>query len=67
MEKQSNKSAVVNCPNCGELVTWEKSSLYRPFCSERCKLLDLGSWATNAYRVPDNEESQQDNTPPELL
>jgi endogenous inhibitor of DNA gyrase (YacG/DUF329 family) len=61
MEKQSSKPPIVNCPNCGELVAWEKSSKYRPFCSERCKQLDLGSWATNSYRIPDDEELKDNN------
>ncbi|MDR2113454.1 MAG: DNA gyrase inhibitor YacG, partial [Candidatus Accumulibacter sp.] len=30
---------------------------YRPFCSERCKLIDLGAWASEAYRVPTREEA----------
>jgi endogenous inhibitor of DNA gyrase (YacG/DUF329 family) len=33
-------------------VTWSKDSPYRPFCSERCKLLDLGAWAEESYRIP---------------
>jgi len=41
----------VRCPTCRQLVRWEASP-YRPFCSERCKLQDLGAWATERYRVP---------------
>jgi endogenous inhibitor of DNA gyrase (YacG/DUF329 family) len=33
-------------------VAWSPESRYRPFCSERCKLIDLGAWATEKYRVP---------------
>lgn len=40
----------VKCPICKKEVRW-KDSLYRPFCSERCKLIDLGSWATEKYRI----------------
>jgi endogenous inhibitor of DNA gyrase (YacG/DUF329 family) len=43
---------IVNCPRCGALVEWRPESRYRPFCSERCKLIDLGAWATESYRVP---------------
>lgn len=42
----------VNCPRCGTPVEWTPESRYRPFCSERCKLIDLGAWATERYRVP---------------
>jgi uncharacterized protein len=43
---------VVPCPQCGKSVEWTLASRWRPFCSERCKLIDLGAWATEAYRVP---------------
>jgi uncharacterized protein len=43
---------IVKCPNCGKPVPWTPESAYRPFCSERCKTLDLGAWASEAYRVP---------------
>ena len=43
---------VVACPTCGAAVEWSAQSRFRPFCSERCKLIDLGAWATEKYRVP---------------
>ncbi|MDP2562031.1 DNA gyrase inhibitor YacG [Psychrobium sp. 1_MG-2023] len=36
----------VNCPTCDKTVLWIKESTFRPFCSERCKLIDLGEWAS---------------------
>jgi uncharacterized protein len=42
----------VPCPACGTQVTWSTENKFRPFCSERCKMVDLGQWATEAYRVP---------------
>jgi hypothetical protein len=33
-------------------VEWAATSRWRPFCSERCKTIDLGAWAAEAYRVP---------------
>lgn len=36
----------VKCPQCGKTVTWTPENSYRPFCSERCKLIDLGEWAS---------------------
>ncbi|MCC6609838.1 MAG: DNA gyrase inhibitor YacG [Burkholderiales bacterium] len=41
----------VLCPSCGAQVAWVSENRYRPFCSERCKLADLGAWATEQYRV----------------
>lgn len=43
---------IVNCPHCGAAVVWGPQSPYRPFCSERCRKIDLGAWASDAYRVP---------------
>jgi endogenous inhibitor of DNA gyrase (YacG/DUF329 family) len=43
---------IVNCPRCGGPVQWTSENRCRPFCSERCKLIDLGAWATESYRVP---------------
>ena len=36
---------VVTCPQCGASVPWTAESKWRPFCSERCKVIDLGDWA----------------------
>jgi uncharacterized protein len=41
----------VRCPTCRRLTVWEGNP-YRPFCSERCKLQDLGNWASERYRIP---------------
>ncbi|MXY90301.1 MAG: DNA gyrase inhibitor YacG, partial [Gammaproteobacteria bacterium] len=35
----------INCPNCGKEVEWSKDNRFRPFCCERCRLIDLGEWA----------------------
>jgi len=42
----------VKCPRCAKLVAYTRENPYRPFCSERCKLIDLGQWADGSYRVP---------------
>jgi hypothetical protein len=46
----------VACPSCGKEVVWVTTNPYRPFCSERCKNIDLGAWATERYRVAATEE-----------
>ncbi len=42
----------VNCPTCKEIVTWSEDSPYRPFCSQRCKLIDFGEWASERNTIP---------------
>lgn len=44
------------CPTCKKITTWEENP-WRPFCSERCKLIDLGKWATEEYRIDDSTGS----------
>ena len=46
----------VNCPHCGSQVAWVIENRYRPFCSERCKLVDLGDWAMERHRVTGQEQ-----------
>jgi hypothetical protein len=42
----------VDCPTCGKTVAWDPENRWRPFCSERCKLIDLGEWLTEQHRIP---------------
>ena len=42
---------VVNCPTCAAKVEWTEANKFRPFCSERCKQIDLGAWASESYRI----------------
>jgi uncharacterized protein len=53
------KPPVVTCPTCGKNVLWTTDNAWRPFCSERCKLIDLGAWATEKFRVPIVEEKDE--------
>lgn len=41
----------ITCPNCQKTGTWTKDNPFRPFCSERCKLIDLGSWASEEHKI----------------
>lgn len=47
---------IVNCPICIKPVLWNPSSKYRPFCSERCQLIDLGEWANEEKRIASVED-----------
>jgi uncharacterized protein len=57
------KVRTVSCPRCGAKVKWSPDSPFRPFCSERCKQIDLGAWASESYRVPESSgPDEQDPT-----
>lgn len=45
-------SQTVHCPTCRTPVSWSTRSPWRPFCSERCKLIDLGAWINEDNRIP---------------
>jgi endogenous inhibitor of DNA gyrase (YacG/DUF329 family) len=49
----------MKCPTCEKETPYE-GNRYRPFCSERCKLLDLGNWAAERYRIPTKEKLPDD-------
>lgn len=46
---------IVNCPICEKEVIWNKESKYRPFCSERCQIIDLGDWAAEKHAIASEE------------
>ncbi len=48
------------CPHCKKSNTWTKENLFKPFCSERCKLIDLGEWASDTRRIPGDQASTSD-------
>lgn len=48
----SSKKRLVACPNCSNLSEFSSENPFRPFCSERCKLIDLGVWASEGYSIP---------------
>ena len=48
----------VKCPRCGEPALFAPDNPWRPFCSERCKLIDLGQWANEGYRIPVEEQDR---------
>ncbi|MDH4274826.1 MAG: DNA gyrase inhibitor YacG [Gammaproteobacteria bacterium] len=53
----------VNCPHCKKAVIWNAESRWRPFCSERCSMIDLGAWADERYAVPDTDTDIQEFEP----
>lgn len=45
------KKTFVECPTCNKQLEWTPENAFRPFCSERCKMIDLGAWAAEEYKV----------------
>ena len=53
----------VACPTCGEPAPFAPGNRWRPFCSERCKLIDLGAWASESYRIAVQPDENEDEEP----
>jgi endogenous inhibitor of DNA gyrase (YacG/DUF329 family) len=51
----------IHCPTCGKEIIWSEENPWRPFCSERCRLIDLGAWATETHRIPGEKEIKSDS------
>ncbi|MBX2994363.1 MAG: DNA gyrase inhibitor YacG [Bdellovibrionaceae bacterium] len=50
--EKPNAERLVKCPRCGTRASFSPENPFRPFCSERCKLIDLGQWADESFRIP---------------
>ncbi|MCW8125635.1 DNA gyrase inhibitor YacG [Microbulbifer halophilus] len=48
----SKESPTLSCPTCKKSLEWNEKFPHRPFCSERCKLIDLGEWASEGHKIP---------------
>ena len=56
---------IIRCPICNQKITPEhyRHSPFSPFCSERCKMIDLGNWLDQRYTVPVEQPDQDDLDP----
>ena len=61
------KARTVRCPACGGPSRYAPDNAYRPFCSERCKMFDLGAWANESFRVEASSEESDGPLPTEPL
>lgn len=52
---------IVKCPTCQKEVEWLKESTFKPFCSDRCRLIDLGDWASEKNIIIDKEAFNNEN------
>ena len=56
------KPISVKCPTCKRPVAWTPDQVFKPFCSERCRLIDLGEWVMEEKRIPgESLELENDN------
>jgi endogenous inhibitor of DNA gyrase (YacG/DUF329 family) len=51
---------IAKCPRCGKKTEYQQNP-FRPFCSERCKLIDLGSWISGSYRITGTDAPEEEN------
>ena len=56
-----NRVVKVKCPSCKKDVYWDDTATYRPFCSKRCQLIDLGQWADESHRIPGDDHEVHNN------
>ena len=50
---------ILLCPVCKKRTTWEENP-WKPFCSERCKMIDLGKWVMEEYRIEEKQEAAEE-------
>lgn len=56
----------VNCPTCKKEVQWTTESEFRPFCTKRCQLLDLGQWANEENAIPSGANKDAETSLPDM-
>ena len=56
-EGSQNPARIVACPTCDARVKFTPGNEFRPFCSERCKLIDLGAWADESHKIPGDKNT----------
>ncbi len=53
----------VRCPQCGAESPYSPENPWRPFCSERCKQIDLGAWASESYKIAGQQSDDEAGAP----
>jgi len=57
----------LNCPTCKKIVLWNDEFPYRPFCCDRCRLIDLGEWASENHKIAgDSQDINPEEKPEEF-
>ncbi|MGA0839097.1 MAG: DNA gyrase inhibitor YacG [Pseudomonadales bacterium] len=60
MTQATEPPRIILCPTCQKRVKWTPTNVWRPFCSERCQLIDLGAWADESYRIEADPETSDE-------
>ena len=55
------KPRQIACPTCKKLIEYSINNQFRPFCSKRCQMIDLGDWANENFKIPDNKPPELDD------
>lgn len=64
MHEKNSEPMQLKCPSCQKIISWNEQFPFRPFCSERCKLIDLGEWASENHRIAgDNLDINSEDGP----
>ena len=61
MTELKNAQRTVKCPICKQPAAWQNNP-YRPFCSQRCSLIDLGHWSDDRYSIEGDEKYSENET-----
>jgi len=55
--EQKPSARIVRCPTCSKGARYDQTNPFRPFCSERCKTMDVAAWAEESFRIPAKESA----------
>lgn len=58
-KSEANNTITVCCPQCKTQAKWLETNPYRPFCSSRCRFIDLNGWTNDEYKIPDYSVSNE--------
>jgi len=64
MSRGGDGAPARRCPTCGTAIDASADARWRPFCSLRCKQVDLGAWLSESYRIPAVEQDGGEDPPP---
>jgi endogenous inhibitor of DNA gyrase (YacG/DUF329 family) len=60
-----SQTARFKCPTCQRAISWDDAFPFRPFCSERCKMVDFGAWVSGTHAIPGEPALPEDGIAPQ--
>lgn len=64
---QKKTTRILACPNCGQASVLSQENAWRPFCSQRCQLIDLGCWASEEHKIAGEPALDEMDYDPQLI